>query len=73
MDLPELPDEGVVEVGGFLVPCEICGLPVPMTVNAFVGLDEDDDECIFTEIISLDLEMHLLTHAGIAGEVPDNG
>lgn len=71
-DLPHLPDDGVIEVGGFLVPCEVCGLPVPMTVNAFCGEDEDGDECIFTEIITLDLELHLLSHSGLAGEVPDD-
>lgn len=71
MALPELPDEGVIEVGAFLVPCEVCGLLVPMHVNAFVGVDDEDDECIFTEIVALELEAHLLTHTGIAGDVPD--
>lgn len=72
MDLPHLPDEGEIEVGGFLVPCEVCGLEVPMHVLAFCAKDEDGDDAIFTEIQTFDLEMHLLSHSGITGDVADD-
>lgn len=67
-EFPILPDDGVIEAGGFQMPCEICKVLIPCPINAFVGEDDDGDEAVFTEIITLDLEMHMLTEHGITDE-----
>lgn len=64
-EFPVLPDDGVIEAGGFRMPCELCGVLIPCPINAFVGEDEEGDEAIFTEIITLDLEMHLMSEHGV--------
>ena len=59
--LPEVTGEKQ-EVGAATLRCQVCDLPVPVSVELWIGLDEDDDECLFTEANTLDLEAHLASH-----------
>lgn len=63
-DLPTISDEKQA-VGAAILRCQVCDQPVPVTVHIWIGDDEDDDECLFTEAETLDLEAHLASHGAL--------
>lgn len=74
MVLPQIDSlDTEVEVGGFTLPCPVCGIPMPVTVHAQVVLDEDGDHAVHTRADASDTWAHVWSHDnGLAGEVPDD-
>lgn len=58
---PRITDERVT-VGAGMVRCNVCGEPVPVTVEMWVGYDDDGDYSLFADPNIMDLELHQAVH-----------